>query len=121
MRSQIGQRRTFTKLILFIHFGRWNLHSINPLNPIILTWQSQINLDQGPTTTRKLNQVNTNGQQNLIGIYSIKNNKIVHLNQIWFVKFLKPHQNTKEIAMRFIIGQTRSKDLGEKISQFLDI
>ena len=53
MRSQIGQRRTFIKLISFIHFGRWNVHSINPLNPMILTWQSQINLDQGPTTNNE--------------------------------------------------------------------
>jgi len=83
---------------------------------MILIWQSQINLDQGPTTISKLKQVNTNGQKNLIGIYSIENNKIMHLNQICFVQFLKSHQNTKEMAMRFIIGQTRSKDLGEKIS-----
>ena len=34
--TQIGQRRTFTKLRSFIHFGRWNVHSINPLNPMIL-------------------------------------------------------------------------------------
>ena len=27
----------------------------NPLNPMILTWQSQINLDQSPTTNKKLN------------------------------------------------------------------
>ena len=83
---------------------------------MILTWQSQINLDQGPTTISKLILVNTNSQQHLIDIYSIKNNKIMHLNQIWFVQFLKSHQNTKEMAMRFIIGQTRSKDLGEKNS-----
>jgi hypothetical protein len=41
-------------------------------------------------------------------------------HKLWFVKFLKPHQNTKEMAMRFIIGQTRSKDLGEKISLILE-
>ena len=35
--TEIGQRRTFTKLRSFIHFGRWNVHSINPLNPMILT------------------------------------------------------------------------------------
>ena len=52
--TQIGQRRPFIKLRSFIHFGRWNVHSINPLNPIILTYQSQINLDQGPTTQVKL-------------------------------------------------------------------
>ena len=37
IKTQIGQMRTFTKLRSFIHFGRWNVHSINPLNPMILT------------------------------------------------------------------------------------
>jgi hypothetical protein len=37
IKTQIDQRRTFTKLISSIHFGRWNVHFSNPLNPMILT------------------------------------------------------------------------------------
>ena len=37
IKTQIDQRRTFTKLISSTHFERWNVHSINPLNPMILT------------------------------------------------------------------------------------
>ena len=65
IKTQIDQRRTFTKLISFIHFGRWNVYSINPLNPMILTQQSQINLDQGPTTQVKLNKSISKAQHNL--------------------------------------------------------
>ena len=80
MRSQIGQRRTFIKLISFIYFGRWNVHSINPLDPMILIRQSQINLDQGPTTRVKHKQVIIIGQQIYLEFIQIKNTKIVHLN-----------------------------------------
>ena len=54
--TQIGHGRNFIKLKSFIHFGRWNVHFINPLNPMILIQQSQINLDQGPNTIVKLHK-----------------------------------------------------------------
>ena len=72
IKTQIGQRRTFTKLKSFIHFGRWNVHSINPLNPMILTQQSQINLDQGPTIRVKHKQVITIGQQIYLTFIQLK-------------------------------------------------
>ena len=72
MKTQIDQRRTFIKLISFIHFGRWNLHSINLLNPMILTQQSQINLDQGPTTQFKLTQIIKMAQHNYLAFIQFK-------------------------------------------------
>jgi hypothetical protein len=33
--------------------------------------------------------------------------------------YQKPKTSLKHMAKRFFIGQTRSKDLGEKISEFL--
>ena len=71
--TQIGQRRTFIKLKSFIHFGRWNVYFINALNPMILTQQSQINLDQGPTTQVKLNKSIKMAQDNLFAINQLKN------------------------------------------------
>jgi hypothetical protein len=63
--TQIGQRRTFIKLKSFIHFGRWNVYFTNPLNPMILTQQIQINLDQDPKTQIKLNKSRLEAQHNL--------------------------------------------------------
>jgi hypothetical protein len=47
---------------------------------MILILQSQINLDQGPTTIVKHQQVITIGKQIYLAFIQIKNTKIRHLN-----------------------------------------
>ena len=97
MRSQIGQRRTFIKLISFIHFGRWNVYSINPPNPMILTWQSNQpwprpnNNSQTPTSHHNWSRLIWRCQINIIGFRGLME-CIFHLpklmNDINLVKVL---------------------------------
>jgi hypothetical protein len=78
--TQIGHGRNFIKLKSFIHFGRWNVHFINLLNPMILTQQKSNQPWPRPEHIVKHHKSIEMAQHNLYIINQLKIKLKMHLN-----------------------------------------